>query len=192
MTDVPPGARDRIMAAAVELAAHEGIHRVTMSGVAARANVSRPTLYGYFPDVAHVLEAWVDHEVSRVQDQLQHVLAGDGDPIDVLSAYIDVQLRYFADSPTRALITPAAIGSPPQSVARHIERFETDVRGLLEALHDDGRLRPDVDLDLLAALVIAGINAVAPHVAGGRLAAVEARTRLLDLLLRGAVRRDEK
>ena len=64
MDTAPATPRDRIMLAAVELAGQDGIHRVTMSAVAARAKVSRPTLYDHFPDVAHVLQAWVDREVS--------------------------------------------------------------------------------------------------------------------------------
>ena len=81
-----------------------------------------------------MLQAWVDREVSRVQARLQQVLIVDADPIDVLSAYIDLQLAYFADSPTRALITVAAFGSPPQSVALHIKGFQSDVRGQLLTL----------------------------------------------------------
>ncbi|MBC8092979.1 MAG: hypothetical protein H7Y15_13770, partial [Pseudonocardia sp.] len=104
-----------------------------------------------------------------------------------LSAYIDLQLAYFADSPTRALITAATLGSPPQAVVRHIETFQADVRGLLEDLHRRARLRPEVDVDLLAGLVVAGISAVAPHVVSRRLTALEARKRLLDLLLHGAL-----
>ncbi len=179
--------RDRIMLAAVELAGQGGVRQVTMSALAARAEVSRPTLYSYFPDVAHVLQAWVEREVLQVQARLQDVLATDADPIEVLSAYIDLQLAYFADSPTRALITVAALGSPPQTVARHIEVFQADVRELLLDLHRHRRLRPEVDVDLLAGLVVGGITAVAPHVVSGRLTAIEARRRLLSLLLHGAL-----
>lgn len=186
MDEARPAARDRIMRAAVELAGQDGVHRITMSAVAAKAGVSRPTLYGYFPDVAHVLQAWVDTELLLVQARLQQVLAGAGDPVEVLSAYIELQLGYFASSPTGALITPAALGAPPRSVARHIEGFQADVRGLLVDLRGQGRLRPGVDVDLLAGLVVSGISAVAPHVVDGRLTSTEARSRLLDLLLHGA------
>ena len=180
-------ARDRIMAAALELVGQDGVHRVTMSAVAAEAKVSRPTLYSYFPDVAHILDAWVEREVSHVRARLQDVLDTGSDPVEALSAYIDVQLVYFAESPTRALITAAALGSPPENVARHIQAFQTDVRGLLLALHERSRLRPEVDVDLLAGLVVAGITAMAPHVVSRRLTASEARGRLLDLLLCGAL-----
>lgn len=185
--EIARAARDRIMLAAVELAGQDDVHRITMSAVAARAGVSRPTLYGYFPDVSHVLQAWVDQELLQVQAQLQRVLAGDGDAVDVLSAYIDVQLAYFAGSPSRALITTAALGAPPQSVARHIEGFQADVKNLLKKMVGGQRIRPGVDVDLLAGLVVAGITAVAPHVVSGRLSALDARKRLLDLLLHGAL-----
>ncbi|WP_247827378.1 TetR/AcrR family transcriptional regulator [Arthrobacter antioxidans] len=187
MNTVRRSPRDRIMLAAVELAGLDGVRQVTMSALAARAEVSRPTLYSYFPDVAHVLEAWVEREVAQVQARLRDVLAADADPIEVLSAYVDLQLTYFADSPTRALITAAALGSPPRSVTRHIEGFQADVRELLLNLHRHGRLRAGADVDLLAGLVIAGITSVAPHVVSGRLTAVEARSRLLSLLLHGAL-----
>ncbi len=187
MDPAPDAPRDRIMLAAVELAGQDGVHRVNMSAVASRAKVSRPTLYSYFPDITHVLQAWVDREVSQVQARLQEVLDTDADPVEMLAAYIDLQLAYFADSPTRALITGAALGSPPQSVARHIKVFQADVRRLLEDLQTRQRLRPEVDLDLLAGLVIAGVTAVAPHVVSRRLTAVQARKGFLDLLLHGAM-----
>lgn len=187
VSTLTPSARERIMLAAVELAGEGGVHRVTMSAVATRAKVSRPTLYGYFPDVAHVLDAWVDREISNVQGRLQEVLDQDADPIEVLSGYIELQLAYFADSPTRALITATALGSPPPSVAHHIDGFEAAVRRLLEELDAEGRLRPGLDVRLLAGLVIAGITTVTPHVISGRLTASEARARLLGVLLHGAL-----
>lgn len=188
-TNSGPSARDRIMTAAIELADLHGTTRVTMSAVAGRAGVSRPTLYSYFPDVARILEAWVHQEVSRVDSLLQGVLdAGAGaDPILVLGDYIDLQLNYFAESPTRALLTAAALGSPPEAVRTHIERFRRDVLGLLSALRKDGRLRPDVDVDLLAGLVIAGITTMARHVVDGQMSPTEARRQLLDILFRGSM-----
>jgi len=101
-----------------------------------------------------------------------------------------LQLAYFADPPTRSLLTVAALGSPPQIIARHIEVFQADVRGLLLDLRVETRLRPDVDVDLLAGPVIAGITSVAPHVLSRRQTAVEARTYLIDLLLHGALTDD--
>lgn len=180
--------RERIMIAAIGLADEVGVARVTMTAVAARAHVSRPTLYSYFSDVSGILDAWVEREVAAVEERLRGVLESGSrsDPLVVLGDYLDLQLTYFAESPTRALLTASSLGSPPQPVARHIERFRHDVHGLLSALGDSGRIRPDVDLELLAGLVIAGITAVTPDVVGGRISPGDARHRLLDILFRGS------
>ncbi|MDZ7918102.1 MAG: TetR/AcrR family transcriptional regulator [Rhodococcus sp. (in: high G+C Gram-positive bacteria)] len=183
-------ARDRIMLAAIELADQQGTGRMTMSAVAARAKVSRPTLYSYFPDVSRILEAWVEQEVVRVEAQLQDVLdrGAGSDPMTVLGDYIDLQLIYFIESPTRALLTTAALGSPPPSVTGHIERFRADVHGLLSALSRQGRLRADVDVEMLAGLVIAGITSMTSHVLEEQMSPTEARRQLLDILFRGSLR----
>lgn len=182
--------RERIMVAAIELADQQGTGRMTMSAVAARAKVSRPTLYSYFPDVSRILEAWVEQEVVRVEAQLQDVLdqGAGSDPMTVLGEYIELQLTYFVESPTRALLTTAALGSPPQSVTKHIERFRADVNGLLSVLDTQGRLRGDVDIEILAGLVIAGITSMTPHVLDEQLSPMAARQVLLDILFRGSLR----
>ncbi|MGV8871739.1 MAG: TetR/AcrR family transcriptional regulator [Rhodococcus sp. (in: high G+C Gram-positive bacteria)] len=189
-TNSTMSARERIMVAAIELAHQHGTGRVTMSAVAARAKVSRPTLYSYFPAVPRILDAWVEQEVAQVDARLREVLdAGAGsDPIEVLGDYIDLQLTYFVESPTRVLLTAAALGSPPPSVTEHIERFRTDVRGLLSILHGQGRLRAEVDVDLLAGLVIAGITSVTRHVVNEQVTPAQARQQLLHILFRGSLR----
>lgn len=183
-------ARERIILAAIELADRQGTGRITMSAVAARAKVSRPTLYSYFPDVSRILEAWVEQEVGRVEAQLQDVLeqGAGADPMTVLGDYIDLQLIYFVESPTRVLLTAAALGSPPQPVTRHIERFRADVHGLLSVLDKQGRLRSDVDVEMLAGLVIAGITSMTSHVLEEQISPTEARRQLLDILFRGSLR----
>ncbi|MDI9893989.1 TetR/AcrR family transcriptional regulator [Rhodococcus sp. IEGM 1381] len=188
--DSEVSARERIISAAIELADHQGTGRVTMSAVAVRAKVSRPTLYSYFPNVSRILDAWVVQEVAKVDSRLQGVLDADAgsDPIALLENYIDLQLTYFVESPTRALLTAAALRSPPQSVTEHVERFRTDVRSLLQILHGQGRLRADVDVDLLAGLVIAGITSMTPHVLKKLMSPMEARHQLLDILFRGSLR----
>nr|WP_314144828.1 TetR/AcrR family transcriptional regulator [uncultured Rhodococcus sp.] len=183
-------ARERIMLAAIELAGQQGTGRITMSAVAARANVSRPTLYSYFPDVPRILEAWVEQEVVRVEARLRDVLdrGAGSDPMTVLGDYIDLQVNYFVESPARALLTAAALGSPPQAVNGHIERFRADVHGLLSVLARQGRLRADVDVEMLAGLVIAGITSMTSHVLEDQISPTEARRQLLDILFRGSLR----
>ena len=49
--------RDRIMVAAFELVAEEGLGSVTMTAIADRADVARQTLYNHFTDVEQIVIA---------------------------------------------------------------------------------------------------------------------------------------
>lgn len=55
-----PRSRQKLLIAGIECVAEKGIDRVTASDIIARAQVSRPTFYSYFDDVADLMaEAWV-------------------------------------------------------------------------------------------------------------------------------------
>jgi AcrR family transcriptional regulator len=55
-----PGAKERIVAAAVEMVGAEGLTAVSMDELADRAEVSRATLYRVFPGKAALLEALIE------------------------------------------------------------------------------------------------------------------------------------
>ncbi len=55
-----PGARDRILAAAVEMVGAEGLRTLSMDALADRADVSRATLYRLFPGKGALLAALID------------------------------------------------------------------------------------------------------------------------------------
>jgi len=60
----PPATADRILAAAVELTTLTGWARVTMPAVAARAGVSRQTVYNEFGTRGRLAEAMILHELQ--------------------------------------------------------------------------------------------------------------------------------
>lgn len=57
--------REAILDAAAALVTEHGLTAATMSKLAARAGITRPTLYKYFPDVQTILAAWHERQVSR-------------------------------------------------------------------------------------------------------------------------------
>ncbi len=62
--------RERVIAAAVELASDGGYDAVQMRDVAARADVALGTLYRYFPSKDHLLIACLADQVSALQRRL--------------------------------------------------------------------------------------------------------------------------
>jgi AcrR family transcriptional regulator len=95
--------RTRIVTGATAALAAGGLRRFTMSEVCARADVSRGTLYRYFSDREHVLEAVRQH----VADDLRHALD------------VAVRARPATDDRVRVVLTALA-----QHTARHPELRE--------------------------------------------------------------------
>ena len=62
--------RERVIAAAVELASEGGYEAVQMRDVAAQADVALGTLYRYFPSKDHLLIAALAEQVSTLQRRL--------------------------------------------------------------------------------------------------------------------------
>jgi len=78
-----PGARDRILAAAVEMVGAQGLRTLSMDELADRSGVSRATLYRLFPGKGALLAALIDaysplEPVSRLLAERQ------GEPPEVL------------------------------------------------------------------------------------------------------------
>jgi len=63
--------RERIIDAAIDLVAEEGVTKASMAALAQRAGIGRATLYKYFPDVEHALIAHVEREVDECWNRLQ-------------------------------------------------------------------------------------------------------------------------
>src|SRR5947209_7047854 len=78
-----PGARDRILSAAVEMVGTDGLRALSMDELADRAGVSRATLYRLFPGKAALLVALI--ETYSPLEPVSHMLqARRAEPPDVL------------------------------------------------------------------------------------------------------------
>jgi AcrR family transcriptional regulator len=85
--------RFAVMEAATALASEGGFHKVSMSDVAARAGITRATLYKYFADVEAIFEESHQRILERHLRHVQAMAEGDGDPLSRLTAIA----RFFAD-----------------------------------------------------------------------------------------------
>ena len=74
-------AREAILDAAGELLRRRGLLALSMSEIAAAANIGRATLYKYFADVEHVVAAWHERQVAAHLAELSAMRdqAGDSD-----------------------------------------------------------------------------------------------------------------
>lgn len=82
--------RQRILDATLEALARSGPRKLSMSEVAAIAEVSRPTLYRWFPSKEALLDGFSRHELERFDVGLADAIAGlDGaDRLDAVLAFV--------------------------------------------------------------------------------------------------------
>lgn len=141
--------REAIMAAAFTLFAEHGFEGVGLETVAARAGVSRKTVYGHFGDKAGLLKAIILSKTRRV-DVPPAVLPGK-DIREQLIAYGAFGLRAIYSEGNRALdqlITREVTRDP--ALARGVYRSgpmatQKFIAGLMRSAIDRGELSPSTD-----------------------------------------------
>jgi AcrR family transcriptional regulator len=153
----PPDTRTRIIEAAHERVAADGIARTTIESVAQHAGVARATVYRYFPggrdELAAAVVSW---EVGRFFEQLRAVTDDAGDMTGWLAARLRVGRRLLDEHE----VLQDALEQEADQVLPSLVEVMPIMLGLLrdelaERLEGE-RLRPGVDrgeaADLLARL----------------------------------------
>lgn len=79
-----PEKQDQILRGAAAVFAEDGYEGASMSRIAARAGVSKGTLYNYFGGKAEMFAAWMVQECQRTLAQVFDATAISGDPATAL------------------------------------------------------------------------------------------------------------
>ena len=182
-----PAINDAILTAARELLVEVGYVHLAMEAVAARAGVSKPTLYLRYPTRAVlVFEAIFGKTKSRA------IPAGGSIRADLREAY-DWAVDEFTAAEARAAIPGllAEVAASPE-LAQLIRTTVLGpeyqrVRDRLAAAQRDGEIRADADLDLLVDAFIG--TALARVTLLDHAVDYDYSARLVDLLLDGAAAR---
>jgi len=184
--------REQVLASAVALLRERGAAALTMSALATRAGVSRATLYNHFPDLDHVLVAWMRDELARFQADLDARLLGVEDPLDALGVYLLAQAEYFTSAEQRYSMSGLAAGPLGPRVGAALGELFGWLHGRIRAMLADaeaaGRLRADLDLDLHTELVLGLVDGTRRALIAGTLTPHQAADVVLRLLRDGIVR----
>ncbi|CAM4205352.1 TetR/AcrR family transcriptional regulator [Deinococcus marmoris] len=166
--------RDRIARAAFELFARSGLEATSAQDIARAAFVSRTNLYRYFPSKVHMLLAHFDKAVQASRDDaLERLHAGANpqqvwDKVMARMADLGVRYRHLVGA-----VGQAVLGAGPQSGDEQpksplsfparlapVDGLKTAltlgalVEPVLLAMQAQGRLRPDVNVATLSALLV--------------------------------------
>ena len=94
-----PTVRERLLDAALETATTNGLAKLSVGDVARRADLSRQTLYRYFPSRDALVSELVISETAKLIEQVLGAALAHQDPRDALEAGLLAALRATRDHP---------------------------------------------------------------------------------------------
>lgn len=109
--------REQLLDVTKQIVGEQGFHAVSIEGVARRAGITRPVVYGHFDDLRALLEAMVEREGERALGQLATILPTEladsaGPREDLLAGLRGYLGAVSADPITWLLVLMPAEGAP--------------------------------------------------------------------------------
>ncbi len=164
LTESQAARRDRILDAALELAAAGGFDSVQMREVAARADVALGTLYRYFPSKENLLLSVMGVQVEALADRLARRPPEGTDPVARVVDVLGRANRALQRQPdvtvamVRALVSGSADLAPVVSANRDgMRRIISDALGPTVEPDPDRDLAIDLLNDVWLAALVAWI-----------------------------------
>ena len=165
----PEKRRQELVLAAYREIAQHGFEGLRTREVASEVGVNIATLHYYFPTKESLIQAVLEHAMGRFRT----TLAPHGSPSDQVRNYLRATRKLLLDEPELgAVMAELALRSVRDRSTGKImnEMYDTwhvTVRGLLRRAVKEGGLRPELDTDGVAALIVATLTSMTLPVMGG-------------------------
>jgi len=164
----PEKRRQELVLAAYREIAEHGFEGLRTREVAAEVGVNIATLHYYFPTKESLIQAVLEHAMDRFRT----TLAPQGSPSDLLRNYLRAVRKLLLDEPELgAVMAELALRSVRDRSTGKImnamyDTWHLAVRGLLRRAVKEGGLRPELDTDAVAALIVATLTSMTLPVMG--------------------------
>ena len=137
--------KQRILAAALDVFASQGFRGSTIDQIAEGANMSKPNLLYYFRGKKDIYVALLEHTLKDWLAPLEP-LSLDGDPIEQISAYIQLKMEMSRKSPkaSRLFANELLHGAPMfgDVLSTRLKTLVDEKAKVIEAWVRDGRIAP--------------------------------------------------
>jgi AcrR family transcriptional regulator len=170
-----PNSRERILAAAIDVAQEEGPGNLSLDAVAHRAGVSKGGLLYNFPTKAKLLQALVEAYLAKFDQAMEEAQTGNAGNESLLETYIRLAAVEMAEKQASSTWIFSAIAEDPD--------FLTPIKAFRRQLFD--RLKaetPELDKLLVCYLAIEGMRSMSLF--ESNLLSAEERALLLQSLLK--------
>jgi AcrR family transcriptional regulator len=157
--------RSQLIAVATRMFAAQGYEDTSIEAVLREAGVSRGSLYHHFASKEALFEAVLEDVEAKVGERALNATAGADSPVAALRAGCLEWIRVAGDPVVQRILlidAPAVLGWERWRAMG--ERALGFIKGALQFVADDGRLRPDL-VEPLAHVVLAAIDELALLVA---------------------------
>jgi AcrR family transcriptional regulator len=154
--------REELVQAAFNQIAERGFEGLRTREVAAEVGVNIATLHYYFPTKESLIRGVVEYAMGRFRS----TLAPHGSPSDQLRNHLRAVRRLLADEPELgSVMGELALRSARDKAIAAImtemyDAWHTTMRSLLRRAVKAGGLRPELDSDGVAAVVVATLTAM--------------------------------
>jgi len=148
---------ERLMRAALRLFANQGLSATTIEQITEAADVGKGTFFNYFPTKEHVLMAFGDSRIKKIQSAREEALAGSKPIWQVLRRLAHSLAEEASHSPgllRSILVAPLSREPVREFMAGKME----EGRGHLEEIFQLGQERKELRADLSAAHMARGFQ----------------------------------
>jgi AcrR family transcriptional regulator len=164
--------RNELVQAAFEEIADRGFEGLRTRDVAAEVGVNVATLHYYFPTKESLIRGVLEHAIGRFRTTLEP----HGSPADQLRNHLRAVRTLMVEEPELAIVIGelAMRANRDAAVKALVDEmfagWQATMRGLLRRAAKGGRLRPELDSDAVAALIMGTLMAstLAPMSESGR------------------------
>ncbi|MGE4297590.1 MAG: TetR/AcrR family transcriptional regulator [Desulfovibrionaceae bacterium] len=163
--------REQIVWAALRLAA-DGVANVTLKGVAEAVGVVPSALYRHFRNKESLMDAVMDHVVSRLVHRGREAEREEADALRAIEGVARFHMRLIVAEPgLLRLVFSEEGGTAARSgkILRAMARYRAVVAGLVRRGQAAGQIRADVDAEDLVYMYIGTVvpPALLYHLSGG-------------------------
>src|SRR4030081_1245983 len=154
--------RQELVTAAFNLIAERGFEGLRTRDVADAVGVNIATLHYYFPTKESLIRGVREHAMGRFRS----TLAPHGSPAAQLRNHLRAVRKLLADEPELGSVMGELTlrSARDKTIARIMtemyDAWHMTMRGLLRRAVKEGGLRPELDTDGVAALVVSTLNAM--------------------------------
>ena len=182
--------RDSLVRAAFHQLAERGFEGLRTREVAKEAGVNIATLHYYFPTKEKLIEGVVGHAMEMFRGTLEP----HGSPADQLRNHLRAVRRLIRDEPQLGVVMGelALRSARDPAIAKIMsetnEGWHKTVRGVLRRAVKNGNLRPEMDSEEVAAMIVATLTGMMLPTAAGGTRSDQALRQLERLLGLGGIR----